>query len=90
MGARLYMDASTIKSLVGDSLALLANNATTVVAALIIAFTANWILALIVLSVSPILLIQGFIQQKLIAKGFSADSKVIFYPIFWKFLIWKY
>ena len=70
-------DASTIKSLVGDALALLAQNAATIVAALIIAFTANWIMALIILVVSPILVMQGFIQTKFLG-GFSADAKVIF------------
>ncbi|KAH7521541.1 hypothetical protein FEM48_Zijuj07G0044500 [Ziziphus jujuba var. spinosa] len=77
VGARLFSDASTIKSLVGDALALLAQNATTIVAGLVIAFTANWILALIVLAVSPILVAQGVIQTKFL-EGFSADAKVMY------------
>ncbi|KAH7521539.1 hypothetical protein FEM48_Zijuj07G0044300 [Ziziphus jujuba var. spinosa] len=77
VGARLSSDASTIKGLVGDALALLAQNITTIIAALVIAFTANWILALIVLAVSPILVIQGFIQAKFL-EGFSADAKVMY------------
>ncbi|KAH7521540.1 ABC transporter B family member 9 isoform X2 [Ziziphus jujuba] len=77
VGARLFSDASTVKSLVGDALALLAQNATTIVAGLVIAFTANWILALIVLAVSPILVAQGVIQTKFL-EGFSADAKVMY------------
>ena len=69
-------DASTIKGLVGDALALVAQNITTIVAALIIAFASNWILAFIVLAVSPILVLQGFIEAKFL-EGFSADAKVI-------------
>lgn len=79
-------DASTIKSLVGDALALMAQNITTIIAALVIAFTANWILALIVLAVSPILVIQGFIQTKFL-EGFSADAKVIFSAPFFSSII---
>ncbi|KAF3456695.1 hypothetical protein FNV43_RR01349 [Rhamnella rubrinervis] len=77
VGARLSLDASTIKSLVGDALGLLAQNAATILAALIIAFTANWIMALIILAVSPILVMQGFVQTKFLG-GFSADAKVMY------------
>lgn len=75
VGARLSTDASTVRSIVGDALALVVQNVTTILAALIIAFTANWILALIILAISPLLLIQGFIQAKFM-KGFSADANV--------------
>ncbi|KAF3456696.1 hypothetical protein FNV43_RR01350 [Rhamnella rubrinervis] len=77
IGARLSTDASTIKGLVGDSLALVAQNITTLVAALIIAFASNWILAFIVLAVSPILVLQGIIKKKFLV-GFSADAKVMY------------
>ncbi|KAG5383524.1 hypothetical protein IGI04_034994 [Brassica rapa subsp. trilocularis] len=43
IGARLSTDASAVKSIVGDALALIMQNIATVIAALIIAFTANWI-----------------------------------------------
>lgn len=75
IGARLSTDASTVKSLVGDALALIVQNTATIVAGLIIAFTANWMLALIVLSISPLLLIQGYIQARF-SRGFSADAKL--------------
>ncbi|XP_021825679.1 ABC transporter B family member 9 isoform X2 [Prunus avium] len=77
IGARLSSDASTLKSLVGDALALLAQNIATILAGLIIAFTANWKLALIVLAVSPLLLLQGTLQTKFL-KGFGADAKLMY------------
>ncbi|OAY25055.1 ABC transporter B family member 9 isoform X2 [Manihot esculenta] len=77
VGARLSTDASTVRSIVGDALALVVQNVTTILAALIIAFTANWILALIILAISPLLLIQGFIQAKFM-KGFSADANLMY------------
>ncbi|CAB4306736.1 unnamed protein product [Prunus armeniaca] len=77
IGARLSSDASTLKSLVGDALALLAQNIATILAGLIIGFTANWKLALIVLAVSPLLILQGTLQTKFL-KGFSADAKLMY------------
>jgi ABC-type multidrug transport system fused ATPase/permease subunit len=64
-----------VKSLVGDTMALIVQNISTVIAGLVIAFTANWILAFIVLAVSPTILMQGIVQMKFL-KGFSADAKV--------------
>ncbi|KAK7331427.1 hypothetical protein VNO77_25652 [Canavalia gladiata] len=75
IGARLSTDAATVKSLVGDTLALIVQNISTVTAGLIISFTANWILAFIILAVSPLVLMQGVLQMKFM-KGFSADAKV--------------
>lgn len=75
IGARLSADASTVKSIVADALALIVQNIATVTAALIIAFAANWILAIIVLLVTPIMVLQGYLQAKCIT-GFSANAKV--------------
>lgn len=75
IGARLSTDASTLRSLVGDALALIVQNLATLMAGLIIAFSNNWMLALIVLSVSPVMFIQGYIQTKFLT-GFSGDAKV--------------
>lgn len=75
VGARLSTDASTVKSLVGDTLALIVQNISTITAGLLISFTANWILAFIVLAVSPMVLMQGVVQMKFL-RGFSADAKV--------------
>lgn len=68
-------DASSVKSIVGDSLALVVQNIATVIAALIIAFAANWILAILVLIVAPIMVLQAYLQTKCIT-GFSANAKV--------------
>lgn len=59
----------------GDALALIVQNIATVIAGLVIAFSANWILAIIILLVLPLIGVQGFIQTKMY-KGFSADAKV--------------
>lgn len=68
-------DATTVRSLVGDALALIVQNIATVTAGLIIAFTANWMLALVILAVSPFMVMQGYVQTKFLT-GFSADAKV--------------
>ncbi|CAL9225482.1 unnamed protein product [Arabidopsis halleri] len=75
IGARLSTDASTVRSLVGDALALIVGSITNVTAGLVIAFVANWMLALIVLAVSPIIFIQGYLQTKFLS-GFSEDAKM--------------
>ncbi|GAB4827247.1 ATP-binding cassette sub- B member 9 [Ancistrocladus abbreviatus] len=77
IGARLSIDASNVRSLVGDQLALVMQNIATVVAGLVIAFTANWILALIILAVAPFIFAQGYFQGKFM-KGFSADAKLMY------------
>ncbi|MBA0569631.1 hypothetical protein Golob_003350, partial [Gossypium lobatum] len=77
IGARLSTDASTVRNLVGDSLALIVQNIATIIAGLVIAFTANWILAIAILAVMPFTLIQGYLQAKFL-KGFSADAKLMY------------
>ncbi|KAK6932269.1 ABC transporter type 1, transmembrane domain [Dillenia turbinata] len=77
VGARLSTDASYVRTLVGDALALVAQNISTVIAGLTIAFTANWILALVVIAVMPLIGLQGFMQAKAM-KGFSADAKAMY------------
>ncbi|KAL4388525.1 hypothetical protein GQ457_09G003410 [Hibiscus cannabinus] len=77
IGARLSTDASTVRNLVGDSLALIVQNIATIIAGLVIAFTANWILAIAILAVMPFTLIQGYMQTKFL-KGFSADAKLMY------------
>ncbi|CAJ2658715.1 unnamed protein product [Trifolium pratense] len=77
VGARLSTDASMVKSLVGDTLALIVQNISSITAGLILAFTSNWILAFIVLAVLPVVLIQGIIQMKFL-EGFSADAKMMY------------
>ncbi|KAI9120891.1 hypothetical protein K1719_007924 [Acacia pycnantha] len=77
VGARLSTDASTVRSLLGDTLALVVENIATVTTGLLIAFIANWRLSLVVLAVSPFLLLQGVFQMRFL-KGFSADAKLMY------------
>lgn len=49
IGARIFFDASAERGLVGDTLGLLVQNATTAIDGLVIGFEARWQLALIIL-----------------------------------------
>ncbi|KAM5568509.1 ABC transporter B family member 4-like [Rosa sericea] len=77
IGARLSTDAASLRGLVGDALGLLVQNLATAVAGLVIAFVANWQLALIILVLLPLLGLSGYFQVKLM-KGFSADAKKMY------------
>ncbi|PRQ39662.1 putative xenobiotic-transporting ATPase [Rosa chinensis] len=77
IGARLSTDAASLRGLVGDALGLLVQNIATAVAGLVIAFVANWQLALIILVLLPMLGVSGYFQVKLM-KGFSADAKKMY------------
>lgn len=78
VGARLSSDASTLRSLVGDALALIVQNVATVMAALFMSFTAHWKLALIILIPIPLVGLQEFLRFKLV-QGLSGDVKVFFF-----------
>jgi len=75
IGARLSADAAIVRALVGDSLSQLVQNIASAVAGLVIAFTASWQLALVILVLLPLIGLNGFVQIKFM-KGFSADAKV--------------
>ncbi|KAJ6955762.1 ABC transporter B family member 11-like [Populus alba x Populus x berolinensis] len=77
IGSRLAADASIVRSLVGDQLAAIVQNIATVTSAMIIAFTASWQLALVILGLIPLIGINGVIQVKFM-KGFSADAKMMY------------
>ncbi|KAJ6795680.1 ABC transporter B family member 11-like isoform X2 [Iris pallida] len=77
IGARLSSDAATIRGVVGDALALLVQNVGTMVAGLVVAFVANWQLAMIILALIPLLGLNGFLQVKFM-QGFSADAKMMY------------
>ncbi|XP_058077338.1 ABC transporter B family member 11-like [Magnolia sinica] len=77
IGARLSADAATVRRLVGDSLALLVQNAASAIAGLVIAFEANWQLALIILAMIPLMGLNGWIQMKFI-KGSTANAKIMY------------
>ncbi|KAI0492261.1 hypothetical protein KFK09_026530 [Dendrobium nobile] len=77
IGARLSSDAASVKSLVGDTLALVVQNLATVTAGLVIAFVANWKLTLVILVIVPLVGLQGYAQMKFL-DGFSADAKIMY------------
>ncbi|XP_075085971.1 ABC transporter B family member 9 [Nicotiana tabacum] len=76
IGARLSSDASTIRNMVGDALATLVQNISTIVTGLVIALIANWILALITIAIMPLLALQGYIQIKLLQES-NDEAKVM-------------
>ncbi|KAF9588308.1 hypothetical protein IFM89_008725 [Coptis chinensis] len=55
IGARLSVDAATIRGLVGDALALIVQNSASVLPSVAIALEANWQLARIVVALLPLL-----------------------------------
>ncbi|PRQ39669.1 putative xenobiotic-transporting ATPase [Rosa chinensis] len=77
IGARLSTDAASLRGLVGDALGFVVQNTATVIAGLIIAFVADWQLALIILVLLPLLGVNGYIQVQF-TKGFSADAKKMY------------
>nr|QVT92368.1 ABC transporter [Salvia miltiorrhiza] len=77
LGSRLSADAASLRSLVGDSLALLVHNTSTAIAGFIIAFGASWELSLLVLPMLPLIGLNGYLHMKFIS-GFAADTKVAY------------
>ncbi|KAL0907280.1 hypothetical protein M5K25_021680 [Dendrobium thyrsiflorum] len=77
VGSRLSTDATKVRSIVGDRLGLIVQNAASLIAGLIIAFVASWEISLIVLGVVPLVGLNAWIQIKFI-KGFSADAEKMF------------
>ncbi|KAF8387606.1 hypothetical protein HHK36_026259 [Tetracentron sinense] len=77
IGARLSADAASVRGLVGDTLSLLVQSTATAIAGLVIAFEANWQLALIILVLLPLIGVNGYVQVKFV-KGFSADAKMMY------------
>ncbi|KAJ7520451.1 hypothetical protein O6H91_19G006400 [Diphasiastrum complanatum] len=75
IGARLSTDAAQLRSMVGDPLSLVVQNLATITVGLLIAFTAIWQLASLILAVIPLLALQSFMQMRSM-KGFTADVKV--------------
>ncbi|KAJ0080014.1 hypothetical protein Patl1_23495 [Pistacia atlantica] len=77
IGARLSADAASFRRVVGDALGLLVQNIATIIAGLVIAFEANWEMALIVSVLLPLIGVNGYIQMKY-TKGFSAEAKKMY------------
>ncbi|KAK4419593.1 ABC transporter B family member 11 [Sesamum alatum] len=77
VGSRLSVDATSVRNLVGESLAILVQNISTAIAGLIIGFGASWELSLIVLLMLPLIGLNGYLHMKFIT-GFSADTKKLY------------
>ncbi|XP_072995684.1 ABC transporter B family member 9-like [Typha latifolia] len=77
IGARLSIDALNVRRIVGDTLALIVQSTSTIIAGFVVAMVANWKLALIITVVIPLVGLQAYAQIKFI-KGFSADAKVMY------------
>ncbi|KAJ8766493.1 hypothetical protein K2173_022552 [Erythroxylum novogranatense] len=60
IGARLSVDATSVRSLVRDTLGLLVQNMATAAAGMVIAFEANWELSLIVVILLPLLGVNSY------------------------------
>ncbi|KAH7842842.1 hypothetical protein Vadar_009709 [Vaccinium darrowii] len=77
IGARLSADAASVRALVGDALAQLVQDSASAIAGLVIAFTACWQLAFIILALVPLIGVSGYVQLKFM-QGFSADAKLMY------------
>ncbi|KAE8791088.1 ABC transporter B family member 4-like [Hordeum vulgare] len=76
LGARLSIDSSNVRRLVGDNLSLMVQIISTLVTGAVIALVADWKLALIIICVSPLTGIQGYANVKFL-NGFSQDAKIM-------------
>ncbi|KAM0028052.1 putative ABC-type xenobiotic transporter [Helianthus debilis subsp. tardiflorus] len=77
IGARLSADAASVRGLVGDALAQIVQDSSSVATGLFIAFAACWQLALILLALIPLMSVNGYIQMRFM-KGFSADARLMY------------
>ncbi|XP_050239583.1 ABC transporter B family member 11-like [Quercus robur] len=77
LGARLSADAAFMRGVVGDALALLVQNIATATAGMVIAFTANWLLALIISVLLPLFGVRVYVEMKFMQRS-SADAKKMY------------
>ncbi|KAL8232761.1 hypothetical protein R6Q57_002539 [Mikania cordata] len=77
IGARLSTDAASVRGLVGDALAQIVQDLACVTFGLVIAFAACWQLALIILTLVPLMSANGYVQMRFM-RGFSADLKLMY------------
>ncbi|KAJ0743385.1 putative ABC-type xenobiotic transporter [Helianthus annuus] len=77
IGARLSADAASVRGLVGDALAQIVQDSSSVATGLFIAFAACWQLALIILALIPLMSVNGYVQMRF-TKGFSADARLMY------------
>ncbi|XP_020159086.1 ABC transporter B family member 11 isoform X1 [Aegilops tauschii subsp. strangulata] len=77
LGTRLSVDALNVRRLVGDNLGLIVQSTAALITGFVIAFTADWRLALIITCVIPLVGAQGYAQVKFL-KGFSEEAKEMY------------
>ncbi|WVZ69174.1 hypothetical protein U9M48_018005 [Paspalum notatum var. saurae] len=77
LGTRLSVDALNVRRLAGDNLALIVQSIASLTTGFVIAFAADWRLALIITCVIPLVGAQGYAQVKYL-KGFSEDAKEMY------------
>ncbi|XP_066306816.1 ABC transporter B family member 11-like [Miscanthus floridulus] len=77
LGTRLSVDALNVRRLAGDNLALIVQSIASLTTGFVIAFAADWRLALIITCVIPLVGAQGYAQVKFL-KGFSEDAKEMY------------
>nr|XP_040260055.1 ABC transporter B family member 4-like isoform X2 [Aegilops tauschii subsp. strangulata] len=77
LGTRLSVDALNVRRLVGDNLGIIVQSTAAIITGFVIAFTADWRLALIITCVIPLVGAQGYAQVKFF-KGFSEEAKEMY------------
>ncbi|XP_039128650.1 ABC transporter B family member 11-like isoform X1 [Dioscorea cayenensis subsp. rotundata] len=77
IGARLSAGAAAARSLVGDALSLVVQNAATLITGLVIALYSCWQLALLILTLIPLMSVNGWIQLKLM-KEYTLTVKMMY------------
>ncbi|XP_027153546.1 ABC transporter B family member 4-like [Coffea eugenioides] len=77
ISSRLSIDATSVRSLVGESLSLLVQNSATAFAGLLFGFAASWRLSLIVIVTLPLIGLNGYMHLKSLS-GFGADAKKLY------------
>ncbi|VAH78687.1 unnamed protein product [Triticum turgidum subsp. durum] len=77
LGTRLSVDALNVRRLVGDNLGIIVQSTAATITGFVIAFTADWRLALIITCVIPLVGAQGYAQVKFF-KGFSEEAKEMY------------
>ncbi|KAI4999919.1 hypothetical protein ZWY2020_004508 [Hordeum vulgare] len=77
LGTRLSVDALNVRRLVGDNLGIIVQSTAAIITGFVIAFTADWRLALIIICVIPLVGAQGYAQVKFF-KGFSEEAKEMY------------
>ncbi|XP_053323209.1 ATP-binding cassette sub-family B member 5-like isoform X2 [Spea bombifrons] len=76
---RLATDASQIQTATGSRLGLIAQNLSTIVLALVIAFVFGWEMSLLILLLAPILVFTGLLETRALAGFANRDKKELQY-----------